>query len=301
MRTRRKKMKKSSLRGSGPAWALKADCPLFDRGGRTLSPSHPPSSGRLIGPWPARATCQSHWGDGQRWAPTSLSPSWSLLLFSPSVEGDGELLFCKERRISLFLQPADFTSSILPTASSRRSQKLFFSHWPFANSSLLSLIAPSCSPPEQLSPRHSPSFVPTGESAVDITVPRRFPTLLCCYSNSSKEAAVLKQPRRNPHVLIWTLPSIHVEPEPMSSRDKRKPEHIQPVYELFSRPVRLAGLAVIVIEKAWLAEVVCAALPQNCSLLSGRERSRQHRRITQYVERQGRGQMTKCTRMNTQQ
>ncbi len=53
-------------------WAL--NCPLFGRGGRTLSPSHPPSSGRLIGPWPSCATCQSHWGDRQRWAPTSLSP-----------------------------------------------------------------------------------------------------------------------------------------------------------------------------------------------------------------------------------
>ena len=85
--TRRKKMRrKSSLRGSGPVWALKADCPLFGRGGRTQSPSHPPSFGRLIGPGPSCATRQSHWGDGKRWALTSLSPSLFLLLLPPQRE-----------------------------------------------------------------------------------------------------------------------------------------------------------------------------------------------------------------------
>lgn len=93
---------------AAPSELLKANCPLFGRGGRTPSPSHPPSSGRLIGPWPACATRQSHWGDGQRRAPTSLSPSWSLLL-SPSAGGEGELLFYwKERQITLCSQPCRF-------------------------------------------------------------------------------------------------------------------------------------------------------------------------------------------------
>lgn len=114
MRMRRRKMRRSSLQGSGPVWALKANRPLFGRGGRTLSPSHPPS-GRLIGPWLASATCQSHWGDRQRWAPTSLSPSWSLLLFSPSVERDGELLFWKEWSVCSFSLSIllHFTNSLL--------------------------------------------------------------------------------------------------------------------------------------------------------------------------------------------
>lgn len=167
MRMKRKKMRrKSNLQGSGPVWALKANCPLFGRGRWTRSPSHPPSSGRLIGPWPACATCQSHWGDGQRRAPTSLSPSWSLLLFSPWVEGDGELLFWIGRLISLFHQSFDFYLFLLPTASSRRSQNLLsFSrgetHWLSANSSHNTLMLSQFWPPsEHLSSPH-PSILPT--------------------------------------------------------------------------------------------------------------------------------------------
>lgn len=121
------------------------------------------------------------------------------------------------------------------------------------------------SPSERLSP-HPQSDVPTSESAVEKKKqcqPRRLPTLLCCYSNSSKEAAV-RQPRRNPHVLICTRP----RPRRTNALRRRKSEHNQPVCVLFSRPVRLAGLAVIVIESltGWSS---VSTLPQNCSLLSG--------------------------------
>lgn len=57
------------------------------------SPSRPPSSGRLIGPWPACAICQSHGGDGNSQAPDSLCSSWSLLLFSSLVEDEEPLSF----------------------------------------------------------------------------------------------------------------------------------------------------------------------------------------------------------------
>lgn len=111
MRMKRKKMRrKSNLQESGPVLALKANCPLFGCDGWTQSSSHLPSSGCLIGPWPSCATCQSHWRDGQRRAPISPTPSWSLL-FPPSVDGDRESLFYWKD--SFFFEPVDFTSSFL--------------------------------------------------------------------------------------------------------------------------------------------------------------------------------------------
>lgn len=257
-------MKKSSLQGSGPVWALKADCPLFGRDGRTQSPSHPPSSGQLNGPWPACAICQSHRGDRKSRAPNSLCPFWSLRLFSFSLEGDAELEICS---CSLLI----FISSLYQQPPLGDSKLLSFfwreTHWPLYHKTLL--LSQFWPPSEQLSP-HPQSYVPTRESAVEKQC--QGGSQLC-----SVAIATLARKLRydNP---AGTLTCPHLFPlHPCRTRTnelqrRRKPEHNQPVYVLFSRPVRLAGLAVIVIESltGWSS---VSALPQNCSLLSGIEGS----------------------------
>lgn len=100
---------------AAPSELLRLIVLLFGRGRRTPSPSHPPSSGRLIGPWPACAIYQSHSGDKKSRAPDSLwsLTSWSLLLFSPSVEGDGELLFWTPVPTACWFLSPPFTSGLL--------------------------------------------------------------------------------------------------------------------------------------------------------------------------------------------
>lgn len=142
-RTRKKtRRRKSNLRGSGPAWALKANCPPFGcSGSGDLSPSHPPSSGRLIGPWPASATCLS-----QRRAERSshLPRPWM----------EGVFLEIKDQSVCSF-------SLFLPlfiTASCGRSPNPFFfflfSSWEGNSDSLQahcsSFVTLSCSPSSDL-------------------------------------------------------------------------------------------------------------------------------------------------------
>lgn len=90
-----------------------------------VPPKLPP--GRLIGPWPACATCQSltqsQWGDGQRQTPTSLSSSWPPCLCSDWGR-DMEMLSFTGKRDNLLHQPLVFLSSYtLPSVSSSRRIK----------------------------------------------------------------------------------------------------------------------------------------------------------------------------------
>lgn len=157
----------------------------------------------------------------------------------------------KDRSVCSF-SPLIFTSSSYPPPRPGDPKSSFLPPEELTDP-LQTFITLSCSPCSDLLlnnflPPHPPSCLPTRGAAVEITVPRRFPTLLCCYSNSSKEAAVLQQPHRNPHMSLYELSLPSSSTRARQLQRQRKPEHKQPVYELFSEPVRLAGLAVIVIE-----------------------------------------------------
>lgn len=203
MRMKRKKMRrKSSLRGSGPAWVLKAKCPLFGRGGTDIESL--PSSLLWSSHWSSACLC--HLSVSLRRQTKDELPPHSVppdlcSSFLPQWKEMGSFSFTgkKDRSVCSF-SPLIFTSS----PPKKLLSSSWRTHWPFTNfhnTLLLSLFWP---PSEQLSPPHPPSYLPTREAAVEKMVPRRFPTLLCCYSNSSKEAAVL-QPHRNPHMSLYEL------------------------------------------------------------------------------------------------
>ena len=293
MRMKRKKMRRrSNLQGSGPAWALKANCPLFGCGGRTLSPSHPPSFGRLIGPRPACATRQSHWGDGQRRAPTSLSPSWSLLLFFPKWKEMESFSFTgkKDRSVhsfSLSIFTSYFTNkpppgdpeisfpSLVPLQTHRSSLSLHSLALPVLTSFWTTSYFLFCLNIFLLI--HHPTHRP--ERLRWKSVPRRFPTLLCCYSNSSKEAVVLQQPHRNPHTSSFelSLPSFSNPNQwaPETEEARTQPASVRTVQRA-SQASRTSRHSYRKLD--WLKPGVCATLPQNWSLLLGIEGSRQHGR-----------------------
>lgn len=214
------------------------------------SPSYPPSSGRLSGSRPACAICSSQGGDRKQ-----SSTQLTLPLLIPALRffhgwremerfSFGHLFPQHLFLLSPLPSPGDSTLCCLPFEEEHLV--------PFVKSLLLSFDK---TPPFSL----LTSFWTTLSSSSTLlctdqricseggvqAVPRWFPSLSCCYSNGSKEAAVLQQPHRKPsHVLICTLHS-HWTNE---LQGHRKPEQNQPAYVLFSRPVRLAGLAVIDIE-----------------------------------------------------
>lgn len=153
------------------------------------------------------------------------------------------LSFTGNRESSLFLQPVNLTSSFYQQPRPGGPQNTFLPPNLFQ-------IHP-CSPSSRLflnylflSPSHPPSYLPIREAAGE---GQGISQLCCCYSNRSKESAVLQQTQRNPNASFFEL-SLPFLSNPNWWALQTEEARTQPACELFSRPVRLAGLAVIVVE-----------------------------------------------------
>lgn len=234
--TRMKKMttKKSSLRGSGLAWVLKADCSDFLVRVNRFGPVLPPLVGSL-GHVPFFSLSEE---TVKAEGSCITAPPPPNLCFSFSVEGV-ERLFWKPPAI-----PCRFYTDPWPRSQSTLSSLPFH---PLHKCILLSRFWFSL---KLFCHHHHLLCADQLEFLLKTTALWWFPALLCCYSNRSEEA-VWRRPCRNHRVFTCPLP-LHAFGTWTNELQRRRKTTNQPVYQLLRRPVRLAGLAVSYSELDWL-------------------------------------------------
>lgn len=167
-------MKKSSLRGSGLAWLLKADC--------TDLVVRVNGFGPFFLLWLAHwsMVCLCHFSFSVRRRSLTHCPP-NLVLFFSSVEGDEET-HLETTCCSLLILYWPLTNSLLRGSQSAHSPL------PFQPSSINFLFFQFWFSSKLFSHHHHLLFTDQLEFLLKTTVLRWFPGLICCYSNRSKEA-----------------------------------------------------------------------------------------------------------------